>query len=131
MTEVTPRINASYLQDFSLQTVRLVGKVTDLRGEEATIDAGGSVTVHLNRDAHISMGSAVEIVGKVQQDLSIKVFQATNWGNDIDFAAIDALIDVNHRCKEIFYADTEEGEMGMGGGIGGGMGGGLGGSIGY
>jgi len=45
----TPRINFSYLDSFTNRTVRLIGKVIQLRGEEATIDAGGHVIAHLNR----------------------------------------------------------------------------------
>ena len=49
MTEATPRINAQYLEQFSHQTVRILGKVRQLRGEQATVDAGGDIQVHLNR----------------------------------------------------------------------------------
>lgn len=49
MSESTPRITAEYLQQFSHKTVRILGKVTQLRGEMATIDAGGQIQVHLNR----------------------------------------------------------------------------------
>ena len=47
--EATPRINARYLEQFSHQTVRIVGKVVSLRGEVASLEADGSVVVHLNR----------------------------------------------------------------------------------
>jgi replication factor A3 len=49
MSEATPRITAPYLEQFSHQTVRILGKVRQLRGEQATIDAGGQVSVFLNR----------------------------------------------------------------------------------
>ena len=49
MTEATPRVTQSQLQQFSHQTVRLLGKVQQLRGEQAVVDAGGQVTVFLNR----------------------------------------------------------------------------------
>ena len=49
MSEATPRVNAKYLGSFSNQTVRILGRVVSLRGETATIDANGSITVHLNR----------------------------------------------------------------------------------
>lgn len=49
MSEVTPRITQSYLEQFTNKTVRLVGKVTQLRGDTATLDAGGAITVALNR----------------------------------------------------------------------------------
>ena len=45
----TPRINSSYLETFTNKTVRLIGKVVQLRGEQATIDSMGNVTAHLNR----------------------------------------------------------------------------------
>lgn len=49
MSEATPRINAQYLEQFTHQTVRILGKVTDLSGEQATLDAQGRITLHLNR----------------------------------------------------------------------------------
>jgi len=48
-SEATPRINAKYLQPFTNQTVRVLGKVSSLRGETATIEASGSINVHLTR----------------------------------------------------------------------------------
>lgn len=45
----TPRVNAQYLESFANQTVRILGKVTQLRGDHAIIDAGGNVTAILNR----------------------------------------------------------------------------------
>lgn len=48
-SEATPRVNAKYLDSFTNQTVRILGKVVSLRGETATIDANGSINVHLNR----------------------------------------------------------------------------------
>jgi replication factor A3 len=44
-----PRITAAYLDSFVGRLVTIVGKVTQLRGEQATIDADGVVTVVLNR----------------------------------------------------------------------------------
>jgi len=52
MSEATPRITQQYLENFSHQTVRMIGKVRELRGETAQIDAGGNVTVHLTRVSH-------------------------------------------------------------------------------
>lgn len=49
MTDATPRINASLLEQFSNRTVRILGKVIDLRGDTAVVDAGGQITVLLSR----------------------------------------------------------------------------------
>jgi hypothetical protein len=45
----TPRITSQYLDAFTNKTVRIIGKVTQLRGETAAIDSDGVVTAHLNR----------------------------------------------------------------------------------
>ncbi|MCJ1375745.1 hypothetical protein MMC20_006982 [Loxospora ochrophaea] len=81
--EATPRINAQYLENFTNQMVRICGKIVALRGETAVLDAAGNINIHLNRDAHLTLNNAAEIVGKVQPDLSVKVFQATDFGNNI------------------------------------------------
>lgn len=45
----TPRITAPYLDNFVGRVIMLVGKVTQLRGDQATLDSDGTVTVLLNR----------------------------------------------------------------------------------
>jgi hypothetical protein len=45
----TPRILAPHLSNFQHRIVRMLGKVVQLRGETAIIDAGGQVDVILNR----------------------------------------------------------------------------------
>ncbi|KAK5115842.1 hypothetical protein LTR85_009436 [Meristemomyces frigidus] len=105
MTDSTPRITAPYLEQFSHATVRILGKVRQLRGEQATIDAGGNIQVHLNRDAHLQLNHAVEVIGKVQNDLSVKVMASTDMGPEgtINFDAVEAVVDATHRYHEIFY----------------------------
>ena len=45
----TPRVTCSYLNSYLGRNVLIVGKVMELRGDEAIVDADGSITVHLNR----------------------------------------------------------------------------------
>ncbi|KAF2865184.1 ssDNA binding protein-like protein Ssb3 [Massariosphaeria phaeospora] len=99
----TPRILAPHLQTFQHKIVRILGKVVQLRGETAVIDAGGQVDLILNRDCHLAVGHAVEIIGKVDQNLNVKVQAATDFGTNIDFTAASAVVDATHRYKEIFY----------------------------
>ncbi|MCJ1247369.1 hypothetical protein MMC30_004583 [Trapelia coarctata] len=80
--EATPRVNAPYLESFTNQTVRIVGKVTALHGETATLDAAGEVQIILNRESHLTVSNAAEIIGKVQPDLSVKVLQAMDFGSN-------------------------------------------------
>jgi replication factor A3 len=81
----TPRLTSPHLEHFTNRTIRLTGRVTQLRGELATLDSDGAVTAHLNRDAHLTVGNMVEVVGKVNGDLSIRVLNATDLGRDGEF----------------------------------------------
>ncbi|QPC72097.1 hypothetical protein HYE68_002849 [Fusarium pseudograminearum] len=80
----TPRITAAYLDNFVGRVVMLVGEATQLRGDQATIESDGTVTVLLNRDAHLSNGNYVQVIGKVNPDLSIKVLTSRDLGNSVD-----------------------------------------------
>jgi len=75
MSLQTPRVLPAHLHAFhpssagprQTQTVRLLGTVTALRGDTATITCGnhGDVTLVLKPDSHLQMGKLVEVVGKV------------------------------------------------------------------
>lgn len=68
MSLQTPRVLPSHLHAFSgNKTVRILGTVSALHGETATITCGshGDVTLLLKPDSHLQMGKLVEIVGKV------------------------------------------------------------------
>jgi replication factor A3 len=45
----TPRICGPYLDSYVGRNVMVIGKVVQLRGDQATVDAEGNVTAHLNR----------------------------------------------------------------------------------
>ncbi|KAK4505107.1 hypothetical protein PRZ48_003070 [Zasmidium cellare] len=109
MSEATPRITARYLEAFSHRTVRILGKVAQIRGETGTLDSDGQITCHLNRDAHWQLHHAFEIIGKVQNDLSVKVMASTDMGPEgaVDFTAYEAVVDATHHYHEIFY-DKEQ-----------------------
>ncbi|KAH8722721.1 ssDNA binding protein-like protein Ssb3 [Phaeosphaeriaceae sp. PMI808] len=101
----TPRILAPHLSNFQHRIVRIVGKVVQLRGENAVIDADGHIDIILNRDAHLTVGHAAEIIGKVDQNLNIRVQAATDFGTNIDFEAVKEVVNATHRYKQIFYDD--------------------------
>ncbi|KAF4270562.1 hypothetical protein LV164_005544 [Aspergillus fumigatus] len=97
MSLQTPRILPAHLHAFhpssgsSTHTVRILGTVTALHGDTATITCGnnGDVTLILKSDSHLQMGKLVEVVGKVTeleggQGLGIRVLATTDWGNPSD-----------------------------------------------
>ncbi|KAL5119899.1 hypothetical protein ACEQ8H_002261 [Pleosporales sp. CAS-2024a] len=99
----TPRVLAPHLSAFQHRIVRILGKVVQLRGETAVVDAGGNIDVILNRDSHLAVGHAIEIIGKVDGNLNVKVQACTDFGTSIDFNAANAVVEATHRHKDIFY----------------------------
>jgi hypothetical protein len=45
----TPRVSSPHLDSYVGRNVMIVGKVVQLRGDQAIIDADGNITAHLNR----------------------------------------------------------------------------------
>ncbi|KAJ6261876.1 hypothetical protein Dda_2675 [Drechslerella dactyloides] len=104
MAEQTPRVNAPLLANFTTQTVRIAGKVIQIRGSTATIESQGTVAIQLDADTNVkTQGNVVEIIGKVNSDHSIKEFVSTDFGPDVDMAAVDAVVHATHTFREIFY----------------------------
>jgi hypothetical protein len=68
----TPRITSAYLDSFTGKTVRMIGKVVQLRGEQAIIDSEGNVTIHLNR---VSYGDLLPFLAVQQQALLLEPSQ--------------------------------------------------------
>ncbi len=69
----TPRITSAYLDSYVGKNVTIIGKVTQLRGEEATIDADGSITAHLNRVSLLLLRQPIPV--------SILLFPIRSVGN--------------------------------------------------
>ncbi|KAF5014394.1 hypothetical protein F66182_14636 [Fusarium sp. NRRL 66182] len=120
MSIQTPRILPSHLQAFHsssggnqrVNTVRILGIVSALHGETASITCGnhGDVTLLLKSDSHLQMGKLVEVVGKVTelgggQGLGINVLATTDWEtpSNFDYKIYEQVVEVTHRFKEIFY----------------------------
>jgi replication factor A3 len=89
-TAATPRVTATYLASYIGKNVIVVGKVIQLRGDEATLDADGTINAQLNRDAHLSAGNGVQVIGKVNPDMSIKVLTSLDLGPGVGKSASHA-----------------------------------------
>ncbi|KAL4957706.1 replication factor A protein 3 [Aspergillus filifer] len=123
MSLQTPRILPTHLHAFNPATsgarspppVRLLGTVSSLRGDTASITCGshGEVTLILKPDSHLQMGKLVEVVGKVAEvpggGLGIRVLATTDWGNPAacDYKIYEKVVDVTHKLKPIFYDSAE------------------------
>jgi hypothetical protein len=70
----------------------------------------------MNRDSHLSVGSMYEVVGKVTNEdghsLGLRVLSSTEWprneqGQLPDLKLFEAVVDVTHRHKALFYGDSD------------------------
>lgn len=77
----TPRILAPHLSSFQHKLVRILGKVVQLRGEQAVIDAGGNVDVILNRVRRIIPLRKGLQLGLLEVRLRCSGRCADLWGN--------------------------------------------------
>lgn len=98
MSLQTPRIMPDQLHSFhpnsagqrTPHTVRILGTVSALHGDTATVTCGnhGDVTLILKPDSHLQMGKLIEVVGKVTDvdggKLGLRVLGTTDWGNPAD-----------------------------------------------
>ncbi|KAK4104981.1 replication factor A protein 3 [Parathielavia hyrcaniae] len=100
-----PRITCAYLNSYVGKNVIVVGKVIQLRGDEALIDADGNITAHLNREAHLSAGNGVQIIGKVNPDLSIKVLSSLDLGTSVDYNLANSVVEISHQHRSLFSYD--------------------------
>jgi len=106
----TPRVTSQYLDNYVGRNVMVVGKVTQLRGDTATIDSDGSVTAHLNRESHLKVGSGALIIGKVNPDLGIKVLSSTELESPvgIDYDLYRTVVEISQlpSVKSLFTSDS-------------------------
>ncbi|KAI1420159.1 replication factor A protein 3-domain-containing protein [Xylaria sp. FL1777] len=98
----TPRISANMLDSHVGQNVIIVGKVMQLRGESALLDANGQVNAILNLESHLMAGNGAQIIGRVNPDLSVKVYNALDLGSNVDFQVAQSVVEITQQYKDLF-----------------------------
>ncbi|KAF4596018.1 replication factor A protein 3 [Ophiocordyceps camponoti-floridani] len=101
-----PRVTATYLNTSVGRLVTIVGKVTQIRGDQAVLEADGAVNVALNHDSNLTNGNAAQIIGKVNPDLSVKALSSRDLGAGVDYNLCSAVVEATHRHKDIFISGT-------------------------
>ncbi|KAJ1980259.1 hypothetical protein H4R33_005524 [Dimargaris cristalligena] len=81
MEKPTPRVNSALLPNYINHSVRIVGKVIQIQGNKAVLEASDHGKVLVNLVPQNNIGSQyVEIIGLVQEDRSIQEFSSCNMG---------------------------------------------------
>jgi len=102
----TPRVNKALLPNYLGRTVRLVGKVDGIDSASGicvlnTSDRA-SVNVVVNPMSHYD-SQFVEVLGKVNNDLSISDMSVTNLGTNFDLDIYEQFLQITHQFhKELW-----------------------------
>merc|ERR1711974_136370 len=83
----TPRVNQQLLGQYVGRSVRLVGKVLNMDHQNMVLESSDHAQVKVNFPAQITgvEGSTfVEVIGKVNQDLSVRGTVALPFGDNFD-----------------------------------------------
>ncbi|KAF3021068.1 hypothetical protein G7054_g14314 [Neopestalotiopsis clavispora] len=102
----TPRVSARYLGSYIEKPVIVVGKVIQVRGEEALIDADGQISITLSEAEHLTPGNACQIIGKVNKDLSIKVMASKDLGTNVDYDVVQSVVEATQQHRDMFVYDN-------------------------
>lgn len=77
----TARVNGSMLPHFIDKTVRLIGKLEHVQGTQLTLATGQGPSVRVMASEEVETKGYVEVLGKVNDDLSIAGYIVTPIGD--------------------------------------------------
>ncbi|KAG0227042.1 hypothetical protein BGW42_004524 [Actinomortierella wolfii] len=99
----TPRVNSAMLGNYKDKNVRFVGKIINHNAERAVMLAAdkGQVQIHMNSES--AYGTPyIEMIGKVNEDLSISEIASYNLGDNFDLDTYNAMIVKAQQFPDIF-----------------------------
>ncbi|KAF9408103.1 hypothetical protein BGZ94_002448 [Podila epigama] len=99
----TPRVNSSMLGNYIGQPIRFVGKIVEQNGTTAVMSASdkGQVQIHMNAGTQY-LSQYVEVIGNVNQDLSITELTASSFGDDFDMETYNELVKKMQQFPTVF-----------------------------
>ncbi|ODQ64503.1 replication factor A protein 3 [Nadsonia fulvescens var. elongata DSM 6958] len=104
---VTPRINRPLLESFTGKSVRVIGLVKSGRNSQdlAVIsDASGDMEIDLMViKSDVVVGRYYEFIAKVQDNLTLRILDAIDFGDNIDLNVVDSLVSISAKHKTLFY----------------------------
>ncbi|KAJ1967036.1 hypothetical protein H4R35_006829 [Dimargaris xerosporica] len=103
MEKPTPRVNSGMLPQYTNTSVRLVGKVLQVQGTKAVLEASdhGKVTIDL-MPANNFGTQYVEVIGLVQDGRSIQEYSSCNLGDTFDLGNYNKLVELSQKYQDLF-----------------------------
>ncbi|GME89880.1 unnamed protein product [[Candida] boidinii] len=114
----TVRVDATLLQQYTGRTIRIIGKLEDInyQSNKLTINSNGKVILNINdsqldlikngknnNNKSINIGTFIEIIGFINNDLTIKVIQFFDFGDNLNEDVLNKLTTYIHKVPELFH----------------------------
>ncbi|KAJ3220039.1 hypothetical protein HK099_004483 [Clydaea vesicula] len=101
----TPRVNSELIGNFKGKTVRIVGRVLSSMEDGTTIlesSDGGQVKVKLTSTNGFQQDLYVEVIGKVESDMSIIESSTVEFGDAMDIDSYNKMVLLSLQFPDLF-----------------------------
>ena len=106
MERATPYVNYALLSKYLQQTIRIIGKVTQINQKDNTLSLEttdhGSVMVQLNEASIPEPNHYVVITGRINRNMSIDAYSIDNVGTSFDLENMNSLIGMMQKTPALF-----------------------------
>lgn len=109
---VTPRIDATLLQNFTSQTVRIIGRVDAQAGGNTLTfyvpsyqSTNLTIQLSYSPDLQFQLGKWYEVIGRVSDDLSVRCVDSREltFPNGVNEAAIAGMVHFSNKLAKPLY----------------------------
>ncbi|XP_011407052.1 PREDICTED: replication protein A 14 kDa subunit B-like [Amphimedon queenslandica] len=110
--EASPRVNGSQLPKYIGQTVSIVGRTkglgttSGLRSVQLESSDKKNINIHFQQPLSEPLSLFVEVIGRVEPDLSISVSRTSNWGDNLDIDIYDEIVQLLPQYPALFSYNT-------------------------
>jgi hypothetical protein len=99
------RVDATRLAEVIGKTVRVIGQLKSLDGENAgQLDSNGQISFTSNSDTLFEIDHWYEVIAIVKPDLSLNILQSFDFGTKFNAHAANKLIEVIHKHPELYHS---------------------------
>lgn len=106
MDSISKRIDGSSVPSNQGKLVRLIGKLEQHDGSQATLASNGQIKLNLmtlSTDIDLEVGKNYEVIGQVGDDQGIKVYAVSAINDGFNFDNYYKLCSYIEKVPELFY----------------------------
>ena len=105
-TMISIRVDATMLSQNVSKTIRIIGQLKSINENDNSgiLDSNGTVNFQIDNNFNeLLINNYYEFIAIVKPDLSIKVLQTFNFGDNLNINAVNKMVEVVHKIPELYY----------------------------